>query len=157
MHPKEFENLLSNHSDQVFLFASPVPFPFFFAVHSWFVIKLHGEVHRWEFGRFRNSPRPGGIGIQHDFLPPLAGMNMFPWSTRPRYPSNLVGHITSTTSSTATELARFIHCSSMEYPLKRNYSYTGPNSNTYVAWVLRQFPASGLKMPWNAFGKSYPV
>ncbi len=41
------------------------------------------------------------------------------------------------------------------YPYCGHYSYIGPNSNTYVQWVLDAFPESGLKLPWNAFGKGF--
>ena len=38
MNEQEFLKLVKNDMYQVFLFSSPVPIPFFFARHCWFVI-----------------------------------------------------------------------------------------------------------------------
>jgi len=41
-------------------------------------------------------------------------------------------------------------------PFRNEYKiYPGPNSNTFIQWVLNHFPNSGLKLPRNAFGKNY--
>ena len=46
---------------------------------------------------------------------------------------------------------------SESYPYSQRYFvWPGPNSNTFVAWVLRR---AGVAQPlnWMAFGKRYPV
>lgn len=43
-----------------------------------------------------------------------------------------------------------------EYPWSNTYQvFPGPNSNTFTAWVAKQIPELGIKMPLRAVGKSY--
>lgn len=155
--PQDFNQLLKPDRFQVFLFASPIPVPFHFAVHAWFVINRMGEVHRWEFGKFRNSPHPGGIGILKDFLAPTDGMNRYPWKSKPRHDAYLLDFVEGDKKSVAAAMTSFIHAQSGSYPYRNRYSYLGPNSNTYVQWVLNHYPESGLKLPHKAIGKSYSL
>jgi hypothetical protein len=42
------------------------------------------------------------------------------------------------------------------YPWPENYrSFPGPNSNTFTAWIARQVPGLGLKLPFSAIGSGY--
>ncbi|QSA20462.1 DUF3750 domain-containing protein, partial [Vibrio furnissii] len=42
------------------------------------------------------------------------------------------------------------------YPWANEYTlFPGPNSNTFPAWVGRQVPELGLKMPFRAIGSGY--
>jgi|SRR3989344_4507836 len=41
------------------------------------------------------------------------------------------------------------------FPYVEKYFLTGPNSNTYAQWILDNCPEFQVKLPWNAFGKSY--
>lgn len=155
MSKLEFNKLIDKNKYQVFLFSSPVPIPLNFAAHTWFVINLKGKIHRWEFGLFRGSPHPNGIGILKDFLKPIEGMNIYPWKSNPKFNSKLIDFIEGGEKSIAKDLALFIEKKSNSYPLKDIYKLLSPNSNSYVSWVLNKFPNSGLKLPFNAFGKNY--
>ncbi len=55
--------------------------------------------------------------------------------------------------SIISEMVKFIEQSPQIYPHKNIYSFLGPNSNTYVQWVLNNFPELEVRLPWNAFGK----
>ena len=81
-------------------------------------------------------------------------MNMFPFSGKPRFRSTLVKMIEGDEHSAAARMAEFIASSPQKYPHCHNYSQVGFNSNTYAQWVLNHFPDSGMRLPWNAFGKS---
>ena len=157
MSEKEFHKLINVNKYQVFLFISSLPLPLSFAVHSWFVVNLKGKIHRWEFGKFRGSPYENGIGVLKDFLEPTEGMNIFFWRSYPRFDSKLVNYIEGYENSVAGKMALFIEEKSLSYPLKHVYSLTGPNSNTYTQWILDKFPDSGLKLPFNAFGKGFII
>ena len=42
------------------------------------------------------------------------------------------------------------------YPWPDTYTaFPGPNSNTFTAWIARQVPALGLKLPFSAIGSGY--
>ena len=43
-----FEKLINPESVQVFLMSMPIPKPFHFAIHLFFVTNVHGELHRFE-------------------------------------------------------------------------------------------------------------
>lgn len=42
------------------------------------------------------------------------------------------------------------------YPWKTTYkTFPGPNSNTFTAWIAKQVPELGLKLPFSAIGSGY--
>ncbi len=155
MEENEFMKLVNNDKYQVFLFVSQVPFPLSFALHSWFVVNLKGEINRWEFGRFKGSPHPNGIGVLKNFLKPAKGLNKYFWKVEPRFNGELVNHIEGKENSIAKDMALFIENNSNNYPLRNIYKLTGPNSNSFVGWILKNFPDSNFKLPFNAFGKNF--
>ena len=157
MDERAFLKFVNKNKYQVFIFSSPVPIPLNFAVHTWFVINLRGQIHRWEFGYFRGSPKENKIGMLKDFFRPTVGMNFYFWKAEPRFCSRLVDFIEGGDSSVARELALFIEEKSYSYPLKDTYMFKGPNSNTYMQWVLDKFPDSNLKLPFNALGRGYKI
>lgn len=138
--------------ERVFLMDSKLPIPLHLAVHGWFVIQRGKEFQRWEFGKFGNSPHPEGFGLHRDLMPPFAGMNKYPNNPAQRQKARVLG---VERGEQASLLAEFIESRSHQYPGINRYQYTGPNSNTYVQWVLGHFPQTHLKLPWNAFGKNY--
>ena len=42
------------------------------------------------------------------------------------------------------------------YPWPNTYiAFPGPNSNTFIAWISKQVPELGLKLPFSAIGSGY--
>jgi hypothetical protein len=161
----EFEKLLKSDKYQVFLFTCPAIMPFSFAVHPWFVVNNKGSLERFGVGRqggarwevlhtARNNERNWGH-LHLNLLPPAQGTQIFSFTQRYSWKGNVSGLIEGGEGSLAQQMAERIESSPQTYPYCNTYSLKGPNSNTYVQWVLNQFPNSGLKLPWNAFGKSY--
>jgi len=157
MNKEEFSELINRNKYQVFLFSSPVPYPLNFAVHTWFVVNLKGKISRWEFGRFKESPHKNGIGVLKNFFEPTKGMNKYFWKSHPRFSSKLIDFIEGADDSVAKDLSEFIEKFSNSYPLKEKYILTGPNSNTFVQWVLDKYSEANIKLPFNAIGKRYKV
>lgn len=64
-----------------------------------------------------------------------------------------------TVGDPAHALYTFIESGGMnQYPYKRAEDYRmifGPNSNSFIHWIVNQVPDCGLKLPWNAWGKDY--
>ena len=154
MKEKDFNKLIKKNKYQVFLFSSPIPFPLNFAQHTWFVINLKGKIHRWEFGKFRGSPHKNNIGVLKDFFNPTKGMNTYLWKDNPRFKSKLIKQIEGGENSIAKQMALFIEKNSNKYPLKKVYSLTKANSNSFIKWIINKFPKSNFKLPFNAFGKT---
>ena len=55
----------------------------------------------------------------------------------------------------AEKLIDKIHKAVLQYPYKGEYSMLGPNSNTFIAWVLCKVPELNLNLSRRAIGKSY--
>ena len=56
----------------------------------------------------------------------------------------------------AEHLAADIARAAQHYPFAGEYrAFPGPNSNTFTAWIAREVPQLGLKLPLRAVGKSY--
>lgn len=146
---------IDNTKYQVFLFTCTATVPFSFAVHPWLVINRKGIITRWEmFWQSSRSPLSWGH-LHKNFYPPFHGSEMFFYSETYFFEPVLAGLIEGSEDSVAHKMAQFIEDSPQKYPYCDLYSLAGPNSNTYVSWVLNQFPDSGLVLPWNAFGKNY--
>jgi cytidyltransferase-like protein len=92
--------------------------------------------------------------LHKDAMPPFSGTRKFfdfsdkNWEGKTR----LEGMIEGGEGSMAQDISTFILESKNTYPNKENYSLLGPNSNTYISWVLTQFPGWNVRIPWNAFG-----
>ena len=139
---------------QVLLFASPGNIPCNVGTHSWFVINNYGTLSRWEI-LFRTIDHPPCWGhLYKNFFPMFQGIEIFPYLEVFFWKSRLLGQ---TEGAPAQNLAAFIERSPGAYPYLRRFVITGPNSNTYIQWVLDHFPQFPAKLPWNAFGKGYPV
>jgi hypothetical protein len=159
MNAEEFEKMLKPDRYQVLLLSCPANMPFFFAIHPWFVLNKKGEVSRFGNGGqryevyFEKAKGKESWGHVHkNWLPPFQGIEVFPYSDRWHWGSRLIGSIEG---EVAQRMIETIELSGETYPYANSYSLLGPNSNTYVQWVLKQFPESGLSLPWNAFGKDY--
>ncbi len=49
-----------------------------------------------------------------------------------------------------------INKAARDYPWETTYkAFPGPNSNTFVAWIGKQVPELGLRLPFSAIGSGY--
>ena len=117
----------------------------FVAAHYWFVVWDGAGCQRWEVWQTRNA---GGRSIGHvhcDLKPPDAGVGGGPMRVAARF----TGRDAAAIAKVLREVEIYPHCD-------RYFVWPGPNSNTFVAWVLRR---AGIAHPlhWMAFGKRYPV
>jgi hypothetical protein len=120
-----------------------IPYLGWIAAHYWFVLRDGERCERWEVWQSKDA---GGRSIGHlhcDLKPPEANVG--------GGPTQLVAEWRG---DAALALMRAV---SKTYPYCNSYRYwPGPNSNTYVAWVLRQ---AGIEHPLDrlAVGKNYRV
>ena len=116
-----------------------------FAVHSWIAFKREGAA---AYERYEVV----GWGVKHGL--PAVRRNMRPadayWAgNRPRLLLDLRG-------PAAAALIPRIEAAIASYPYRRSYrSWPGPNSNTFVAHLLRSLPELGVELPPEALGKDY--
>lgn len=152
-----FEELLNTKLYQVFLFTCPGSIPFNFATHPWFVLNNQGKISRWEV-LFRKTPHPTSWGhLYKDFLPPTQGIEIIPYYRKYFWQGNLVGFAQGDENSFVRHMIELIENSPTTYPYRDKYFLTGPNSNTYVQWVLTKFPEVGVTLPTSAIGKNTEI
>ncbi len=115
---------------EVSLWASKIPMLGKIADHHWFVIDDCGQQSRWEVWQTANAIcNDVGESWDHlhkDLLPPTQGVG-----------NGVAYQLKSWTGSEAHYLIERIRQTPEQYPWCSKYRYwPGPNSNTYVQWVL---------------------
>lgn len=115
-----------------------------FAIHSWIVIKTENapaytryEVVGWGRPVRRNAHAADG-----------------------RWYSNMPELLYEARGAQAAALIPKIEKAVLDYPFAEHGDYRiwpGPNSNTFVAWVLARVPEIDLHLPPTAIGKDYPA
>jgi hypothetical protein len=122
---------------------APLPFIGPIAVHCWFVVFDEEGCHRWEVWQTKNA---GGFCIGHvhcDLKHPDAGVGGGPFRVAAEWEGDEARRI--------AEVFKKIQ----NYPYCERYRYwPGPNSNTFVAWVLRK---AGIQhaLDWRAIGRYF--
>jgi hypothetical protein len=147
------ENLIKKDKYQVFLCVCPANLPFSFATHPWFVINRKGTISRWGVS-FSRRERDLSYGhLNKNLFPHFQGIEVFPFSQRYFWKGSVMRSIEGDDDSLAAQMTEFIEMSNKNYPFTQKYKLVGPNSNTYVQWVLNHYPQSNMRLPWNSFGK----
>jgi hypothetical protein len=133
------------------LYAAPVPSVEHLAVHAWFVVKAaeSESFERWEVwqdaGVKLTNPSVVSYGhVYRNLQGPTADVG-----------AGGTYILAEQIGPEADSVVRFIQSQSPSYPLRSRYSYyPGPNSNTYIQWVLN---CSGwaVRLPAAAIGKNW--
>ena len=113
-----------------------------FAVHSWLAIKPEGAAH-WTRYEVVGWGRP----VRRDAYP----VDSLWYSNRPKVTYELRGEA-------AARAIPKIKGAIARYPHRARGSYTiwpGPNSNTFVATIVREVPELRTELPASAMGKDY--
>lgn len=114
-----------------------------FATHSWIVLKEAG-------GRYERWDKVGwGLPVRRNAYPPDG-----------RWYSNDPRVIWEARGERAAALIPRMRAAIAEYAYRDRGDYNvwpGPNSNTFVAWVLAAVPEAGVSLPPTAIGKDFPV
>ena len=125
---------------------APLPFIGAIAEHYWFVVfdGAGGACSRWEVWQTADA---GGTSFGHlhrDLKHPDAGVGGGPMRVMARWEGEQ-----------GNSIKEILLQTERHYPFARRYRpWPGPNSNTFVAWVLRQ-AGIGFSLPWKAIGKGY--
>jgi hypothetical protein len=150
----DFYSKINKEKYQITLFTCPASFPVMFARHSWLVINRKGEISRWEVFTKPPHTKTSWGHVVKDFYMPFQGINIFFFSQAYLWSNiRLEGFVEGDKNSLAHRMADFVVDSYEEYPYLSEYSLLGPNSNTYIQWILNKFPEASLSLPWNSFGK----
>jgi hypothetical protein len=148
---QDFEKLINKEDYQVFLFCSPAYFPFSLFCHSWFVVNKKGEISRWKVRHIKN--KENGLYVFKNFQEPFEGVQVS-FFIKKYWKAKLLGQVGRLI---AEKVIQYIENSESNYPYKDKYIFIGPNSNTYVQWVLNQSPEFNVRLSWRFIGKNYKL
>lgn len=137
---------------QVFILKCPVSLPAFMAVHTWFVVNNYGNISRWEVVFRKNRGKIYKGYLNKNLLEPFMGISFIFFINGLHWKASLVSVIEG---DKAKEIGNFIESSFDNYKNIDYYKFLGPNSNTYVQWVLDNFPELKIELPKNAIGKNF--
>ena len=125
--------------------SAPLPFIGAIAVHCWFVVidEGTGEAHRWEVWQTKNA---GGRSFGHvhcDLKAPGDGVGGGPSRIATQWHGDEADAIVAVLGN----IEAYPHCA-------RYTVWPGPNSNSFVAWVLKK---AGIRprLGWRAHGARY--
>jgi len=123
---------------------APLPFIGAIAVHYWFVVTDDaGACHRWEVWQTQNA---GGTSVGHvhcDLKAPADGVGGGPSRIAAVWTGDEAARIAAVLAKPGS------------YPHARRYRYwPGPNSNSFVAWVLQR---AGIQyaLHWKGIGRRW--
>ena len=114
------------------------------AVHYWFTVVDGERCDRWEVWQSRDA---GGLSYGHlhcNLKAPEADVGGGPSTIAAEW-----------TGDDAHRLKKVLEGAEKRYPFRNRYlAWPGPNSNTFVAWVLRR---AGIDhpLPWKAIGRNF--
>ena len=133
-------------SPVVQLRCATLPFIGAIALHYWLVVldESSGECHRWEVWQSKNAGGRGAGHVHCDLKAPDAAVGGGPSRVAVEWRGDA-----------AMRIASILNQSRDSYPYRERYlPWPGPNSNTFVAWVLEQ---AGIErvLDWKAFGRNY--
>ncbi len=152
----ELENLIDCKKHQLLLLSSPNPVPLNFIYHTWIVTNNIGEINRWEVWQFPYKCKTSWGHVHLNLFKPFEGMRVLPYGGTRRFPSSLLGKVED--KEIAQKMINFLYEKAPFYENSDKYRYfPGPNSNTFVQWILNRFPESNLILPNRAIGKDYKL
>ena len=149
----DFEKLVDKEKHQVFFFDCVLPLPLNFSRHVWIVTNSKGNMKRYEGSYIRNKVEELGYLYMNE-KKFSESHNKYFWKSKPCWKKSKINKIVK--GDLAKKIINIVENSIENYPYKNKYSfYPGPNSNTYIQWIVDKCPELELKLPQNAFGKNY--
>lgn len=116
-----------------------------FAVHTWLVVKPQGASRYDRYEVVGWGVQQGVRAVRQNMRPPDA-----PWAGNPPTIVHLI------TGAAAEATIPQIEQAIASYPYPESYViWPGPNSNTFVAYVIRQVPGIATELPPHAVGKDW--
>jgi len=153
MNEQEFNQILKKDKEQFFIFTVKLPIPFFLVKHSYIITNQKGKINRIEIWHFKNKKHPeyGHIHINL-FKPTKEIKKTFHKYRKTKFEPELIG---TETGQLAKKMNKFTNENFQNYKHKNDYKYLSTNCNSFVKWILKQFPETKIKLPKTALGKNH--
>jgi hypothetical protein len=116
-----------------------------FAVHTWVVMKPEGASRYDRYEVVGWGVQQGVRAVRQNMRPPDA-----PWAGNPPTIVHMIQ------GEAAERAIPKVEAAIATYPYPESYViWPGPNSNSFVAYLIRQVPALAMEMPAHAVGKDW--
>ncbi|HEX2528064.1 MAG TPA: DUF3750 domain-containing protein [Geminicoccus sp.] len=116
-----------------------------FAVHTWVVMKPKGATRYDRYEVVGWGVQQGVRAVRQNMRPPDA-----PWA------GNQPTIVHMVQGDAAEQAIPEIEAAIARYPYPESYViWPGPNSNTFIAYLIRQVPELAMEMPAHAVGKDW--
>ena len=148
----DYDTILDKTKEQFFVFESLMPRPLFFIKHTYIVTNQKGKINRYEVWQSKNKKVIKLEHLRKNRLKPIVGFKKSYFNRNKRFTSKIIGF---ETGNLAEQINEFVNKNYTNYKYKDKYNYLGNNCNTFVDWILKQFPQSKIKLPFMAIGKKY--
>ena len=148
---EKFEELIKKDEYQVFVFCCNAYFPFNFFRHPWFVLNKKNEISRWEVRHDLNKINSNYLYINNQYAFEGTEISFF---INKKWNASLLGFVEG---EIAQKVIDYIENSKTNYPYCNEYSFLGPNSNTYAQYILNKFPEFNVKLSNRFIGKDFKV
>ena len=152
MNFSEFNKILDKTTNQFFIFSTKITRPKYFVKHLYIATNQKGEINRFEVYSFKNKKNPDLGHIHKNFTTPTTGHRKKLFNRKEKYNSELIQTITG---QLAEDMNKFVNKQYINYKYKNEYQYIGNNCNTFVDWILKEFPQVKIKLPKTAIGKKF--
>lgn len=151
----------------VHLYSTRLALPLSLFAHTYIVTEHNDIRRRYELLHPKNpiqkTPVVGRVFV--DAFVPEQGFRVYKSKSKqdtiPRWQPTLHGTCCGGIDSPAYKLYQFLESGGFNaYPYNQPQRYHmtwGPNSNTFTQWIVNQVPEARLTLPWNAWGKSFPI
>jgi hypothetical protein len=135
------------------IYASPLPFPLNTALHTWIITTSpDGTSQRYEVFHYKNYQNPHLGYLHQNSIKNEIGLKQYPWNEKKRYTGQKLYEIQGNEGSLAHTIVHFVEKNTQTYAQKSQYNmFLGPNCNTFTQWILKEFPETIVKLPWNAY------
>ena len=147
----EFMNFVDKSKFQAFLFSSRVGMPYFFARHPWIVLNEKGELTRYEV---MLKAKPNGSHVYKRIRNFSVALKKYNRVDSPYWKKSCL--LFKVEGESARKLIDFMKNVEEEYPFSKEYNMSsGPNSNSFVGWILHENKYLGWKLSWRHFGRNW--
>lgn len=146
---EDIEKMIDKEKFQVFILCCPAYFPFNFFRHPWFVLNEKGNISRWEIRHSVNKKDNSHLFVNNQL--PFEGINKT-ILIKSKWNVELLKFLEG---DIAEKIISFIEETKEKYPYLNDYYFNGPNSNTYLSWVLNNYSEINLKLSRRFIGKNY--
>jgi Protein of unknown function (DUF3750) len=145
------------------IYASKMPFPIQFSYHTWVVTCKNGKQDRFDVFGFKKDGDWQRIGqLYKNFHPTQMGCPILSfgkyrfWHEQLQWKSEMLFELDSQHFPEVDTLIDLLNNIPDHFPYVNKYlMIPGPNSNTFVQWVLDRVAPFQFTLPWRAFGRNY--